>query len=115
MTLRFIIAVALASSVLVLPNSASALTMDQVAAICASHEGECSEHPILQAYVGGALDLIAMLDEETDYLGEIYCKEPSALFDVPAIIQYMGKHRVEYADRNAMLLVIRYLEEKGGC
>lgn len=115
MTLRFLLAAALAAGVLVLPNKASALTMDQVAAICAAYDGECSEHPILQAYVGGALDLIAVLDEETDYLAEIYCKEPSDLFDVPAIIQYMGKHRVEYAERNAMLLVIRYLEEKGGC
>lgn len=115
MILRFIFAIAAASTILLLPGNASALTMDQVAAICGSHEGECSENPLLQAYVGGALDLIAMLDEETDYLGEVYCEEPSTFFDVSAIIQYMGAHRVEYADRNAMLLVVRYLEEKGGC
>lgn len=115
MTPRFIAAVATVATILGIPSNGSALTMDQVAAMCASYQGECSEHPMLQAYVGGALDLIAMLDQETDYLGDVYCEEPSALFDVPAIIQYMGKNRVEYADRNAMLLVIRYLEEKGGC
>ena len=115
MTHRFTAAAAVAASLLFLPGNAAALNVEQVAAICASYPDECSEHPILQAYVGGALDLIAMLDEETDYLGEVYCKEPSALFDVPAIIKYMEQHRVEYAKRNAMLLVIRYLEEKGGC
>ncbi|MEL7187595.1 MAG: hypothetical protein AAFN50_14365, partial [Pseudomonadota bacterium] len=26
------------------------------------------------------MDLIAMLDEETEYLGEVYCTEPSTLF-----------------------------------
>lgn len=115
MALKTITATAMAASILVFPSNTSALTMDQFAAICASHQGECSEHPIVQAYVGGALDLIAMLDEQSDYLGEVYCDNPSTLFDVPAIIQYMQIHREEYADRNAMLLVIRYLEENGGC
>lgn len=115
MALKTIAATAMAASILVFPSNTSALTMDQFAAICASHPGECSEHPILQAYVGGALDLIAMLDEQSDYLGEVYCEDPSTLFDVPAIIQYMQMHREEYADKNAMLLVIRYLEENGGC
>lgn len=110
-TLSTLIAVA----VLMLPGNAAALTMDQFAAICESGKGECSSHPILQAYVGGALDLIAMLDEETDYLGKVYCETPSTLFDVPTIIGYMEAHREAYASKNAMLLVIRYLEEEGGC
>jgi hypothetical protein len=89
--------------------------MAQFSSICESAGLECSEHPVLQAYVGGALDLIAMLDEETDYLDTVYCKEPKELFDVPAIIRYMEGHQEEYADRNAMLILIRYLEEFGGC
>lgn len=108
-------ALATLSCLCVIPSNVSALTMDQVASICASHQGDCSEVPLLQAYVGGALDLIAMLDEETHYLSKVYCKPPSTLFDVPAIIKFMGMHRVEYANKNAMMLVIRYLEEKGGC
>lgn len=115
MNLRFIAAVAISTAIFIHPCSASALTMEQFTAICDAQQGECSEHPLLQAYVGGALDLIAMLDEETDYLSVVYCGEPSGLFDVPTIIRYMETHRDGYADRNAMLLVIRYFEENGGC
>ncbi len=96
-------------------KDAVALTMNQFTTICAAHAGECSEHPLLQAYVGGALDLIAMLDEETDYLQSVYCKPTSTLFDVDAIIRYMTRHAEDYAQKNAMLLLIRYLEEQGGC
>jgi len=98
-----------------MPGSASALTMNQFVSICESSGRACSEHPILNAYVGGALDLIAMLDEETDYLAEVYCKPTKELFKVPEIIRYMEKHAAEYADKNAMLVVIRYFEEQGGC
>lgn len=94
---------------------APALTAAQFSSICDSAPGECSDHPTLQAYVGGALDLLATLDEETDYLDKLYCKEPKELFDVPAIIRFMQEHREGYAKRNAMLLVVRYFEEKGGC
>ncbi len=98
-----------------MPGPASALTMTQFVSVCESSGLECSEHPLLNAYVGGALDLIAMLDEETDYLAEVYCKPTRELFDVPAIIRYMEKHGAEYADKNAMLVMIRYFEEEGGC
>lgn len=98
-----------------LPVSSHALTMGDFSSICDSYEGECSTIPFLQAYVGGALDLIAMLDEETDYLDQVYCREASEFFDVPKIIRYMLANKDGYRDKNAMLLVIRYLEEKGGC
>ncbi len=100
---------------LLMCGPASALTMNQFSQICGTAEVECSEHPILRAYVGGALDIIAVLDEESDYLGELYCKDPTDLFDVPSIIRYMQTHQEAYATRNAMLLVVQYLEEKGGC
>lgn len=96
-------------------TNALALTMGQFSSICDSASAKCSEHPILQAYVGGALDLLATLDEETDYLDSLYCKEQKELFDVSAIIRFMHTHREEYASRNAMQLVVRYFEENGGC
>lgn len=96
-------------------NSANALTTEQFIAICASADVQCGEHPLLNAYVGGALDLISVLDEETEYLGEVYCRQPTELFDVPAIIRYMERHSAEYANQNAMFLLIRYFEEFGGC
>ena len=109
--------VSLAATLMValLPAKSHALSMGQVSSICDSYEGECAEMPFLQAYVGGALDLVAMLDEETDYLDKIYCREASDFFDVPEIIRFMLANKEGYRDKNAMLLVIRYLEEKGGC
>lgn len=95
--------------------SAAALTMEQFSSICKSSPGECSDHPILQAYVGGALDLLATLDEQTDYLDKVYCKEPKELFDVPAIIRFMEQRSEQHATENAMLVLVRYFEEHGGC
>lgn len=97
------------------PAIASALTMEQVSRICDSASENCSDHPVLQAYVGGALDLLATLDEDTRYLDKLYCKDPKEIFDVPTIIRFMQSHDDEYATRNAMLLVVRYFEGNGGC
>lgn len=112
---RFLTLLAVAAGSSLMCTKASALTMDQFIKICESAQVECSEVPILQGYVGGALDLIAMLDEETEYLAEVYCKPTSELFDVSTIIRYMKEHRAQFADKNAMLVLIRYLEEEGGC
>lgn len=97
------------------PNNAFSLTMSQFMEICESSTASCEELPILNAYVGGALDVIAVLDEESSYLKQLYCREPSSLFDVKAIIGFMQAHHPDYADKNAMLLVVRYLQENGGC
>ena len=115
MNLRSLTTNALLIASFAISGSAAALTMNQFVTICESADVPCSEHPILNAYVGGALDLIAMLDEETGYLAEIYCRSPKEFFDVPVIIRYMERHQAEYADKNAMLVLIRYLEEHGGC
>ena len=107
--------IAAAAALLVLCTNASALTMNQFVAICDSSEAKCRDQPLLQTYVGGALDLIAVLDEETDYLTTVYCEKPEMLFKVPEIIDYMLMNKEHYADRNAMLLVVKYLEENSGC
>ena len=96
-------------------TSSTALTMKQVSDMCDSSPGECRDHPIIRAYVGGALDLLATLDERTDYLGKVYCKKQKELFDVPAIISFMELRREQYASDNAMLVLVRYFEEHGGC
>ncbi len=93
----------------------TALTMNLVSDICHSSPGKCSDNPIIRAYVGGALDLIATLNERTDYLKKVYCKEPKELFDVPTIIRYMEQRSKQYAKDNAMLVLVRYFEEHGGC
>jgi hypothetical protein len=111
---RFLIAALVIVSPLQAP-SASALTMKQFADICQGAYEACSNNQALQAYVGGALDLLATLDERTDYLGKVYCKAPKELFDVPSIIRFMLERREEYATDNAMLVFVRYFEERGGC
>jgi len=93
----------------------TALTMKQVSDICHSSSGECSDHPIIRAYIGGALDLLATLDEQTNYLGKVYCKKPKELFDVPVIIRFMERRSEQYATDNAMLVLVRYFEKHGGC
>ena len=100
---------------LLLSSQASALTMSEFKAICESSTTECKEYPILQAYVGGALDVVAVLAEETKYLDKLYCESHSTLFDVKRIIPFMEQHQEEYASKNAMLVLIKYLEEQGGC
>lgn len=96
-------------------NSASALTATQFQSICAASKSPCSDNPVIQAYVGGSLDLLAVLTEETVYLERIYCEDASSLFDVAKIIEYIQTHHQEYAEKNAMLLVVRYFEKHGEC
>lgn len=95
--------------------SASALTMKQVFDICHSSSSECSNHPMIQSYIGQAFDLLATLNEQMDYLGKMCCKKTKELFDVPAIIRFMELRSEQYATDNAMLVLVRYFEEHGGC
>ncbi len=94
---------------------ANALTMRQFSQICASVPNDCDNHPIIRAYVGGALDLLATLDEKTDYLARIYCREPAEIFDVSAIIQFMKDKDEQFAAENAMLVFLQYFRKHGGC
>jgi len=95
-------------------NSASSLTIGQLQSICASASHQCSENQALQTYVGGALDLIATLDE-ANHLKESVCKNKKTLLKVPEIIHFMEENRTEPASKNAMFLLILYLEKNGGC
>ncbi|MEM1434284.1 MAG: hypothetical protein AAGG11_09540 [Pseudomonadota bacterium] len=100
---------------LLLSLDASALTIEGFRAICAANDVTCEQIPVLQAYVGGALDMIATLDERTEYLGTVYCRTPKQLFDVPAIIRHVETAAAPDSDVNAMTLVVDYLVRNGGC
>ncbi|WP_438863995.1 hypothetical protein [Neptunicella sp.] len=95
--------------------NAAALTAEQFNQICQSTPGDCSNNGTLQAYVGGALDLLATLNEQTNYLDKLYCKQSKQLFDVAAIIGFIQTHSNESQQQNAMLLMVRYFEQNGGC
>ena len=112
-TLHILTLLVAASTFAALP--ANAMKTEEFLRICESIPGECSESPYIQAYVGGALDFVAVLDEESDYLSQIYCEDPRSFFDVPAIIRFMESNGAGHEQNNAMLLVLRYLEEHGGC
>ncbi|GAA6138356.1 hypothetical protein NBRC116583_21030 [Arenicella sp. 4NH20-0111] len=96
-------------------NSSFALTAQEFHSICGSSNQPCNQNGILQAYIGGALDAIAVLDEQTDYLDSIYCKPPKQLFSVEKIIVYINENSHKHPDRNAMILLVDYLEKNGGC
>lgn len=96
-------------------NDVKALTVDEFRAICEISKQECTKHPILQAYVGGGLDLIATLDERTNYLDTPYCKSTKELFDVAKVINYiLNTEQIKRTD-NAMLSLVHYFEKNGGC
>ncbi|MEM1229764.1 MAG: hypothetical protein AAGI15_04445 [Pseudomonadota bacterium] len=102
-------------TLLLVPVAAQALSLAQLKQICRQAGSDCAQLPMAQAYVGGALDLVAMLDEETEYLGPLYCRAPQDLFDVPAIIGHLLELDASWQEKNAMLGVIDYLERNGGC
>ena len=111
------LSILLLSLALVLPitQPAHAMKISEFAQICGSAPMPCHEIPFIQAYVGGALDLLAALDEDTEYLAPIYCVPAKELFNTTKIIQFMEAHQNENPSRNAMMLVIQFMEEQGGC
>ena len=46
---------------------------------------------------------------------KLYCKTPKELFDAPTIIRFMEQRSEQHASDNAMLVLIQYMEERGGC
>ena len=97
------------------PLAASALTVNELLDACDASQQPCQTIPWAQAYLGGGFDLIASLQEQTAHLTPIYCDAPRQVFDVPAVFAYLESHRDEAGDKNAMLMFVRYLEERGGC
>ena len=94
---------------------AQALRVSQFMAICQEAGMPCKDVPILNAYIGGGLDLIAGLHEDTDYVRPIYCKDTKQLFDVAAIIGFIEKNHDGNEDKNTMLLLVKFLETYGDC
>lgn len=97
-------------------NPAHSLTMEQFSDICAQHSGDCHDLPLINAYIGGAMDLIATLDERTDYLPtKIYCADPREIFNAEDIVAFMLRNDQNLSSENAMISFIQYFEVNGGC
>lgn len=101
--------------ILMYSGNAFSLTIQQFSELCHSSDGQCSANPAINAYIGGAVDLLATLQERTDYIEKLYCKESAHLFDVPTIIAFMERQAGIADQANAMLLFIEYFEQNGGC
>ncbi|EPJ49351.1 MAG: hypothetical protein OFPI_25240 [Osedax symbiont Rs2] len=98
-----------------IPVNAQALTMKQFMQICHSAKSKCSQHPVLNAYIGGSLDLFAALQEQNLFKTKDFCANARPHFNVPAIIDHMEKNQAAYANKNAMLSLVSYFKKKGGC
>ncbi|MFT7559813.1 MAG: hypothetical protein ACI93R_001728 [Flavobacteriales bacterium] len=96
-------------------HSITALRMNQFSELCHSSLGECSDKPIVQTYVGGDLDILTVLEEQTGFLGPVYRKESERLFDVLVVIRFIAQRSEQYATSNGMLALVRYDEQQGGC
>ena len=96
--------------------SAHSLTVKEFSNICNQYSGDCHELPIVNAYIGGAMDLIATLDEKTDYFPtKIYCTDPREIFDGKEIVDFILTNDHVLPAENAMLSFIKYFEINGGC
>ena len=99
-------------------EAAFAITVQEFKLICNASNTEkisCDEHPMINAYIGGGLDLVASLDEGTKYLGKLYCEQPETLFDVKTIIRFIERSKQEYDNQNAMFRLVAYLEQHSNC
>ena len=108
-------ALLLSASIWLASSPAQALTTEGFFQICDAGKVPCKAHQLLNAYLGGALDLVATLDEAGVFRRPLYCVSPEEVFDMEEIINFMHAHKDEYADRNAMWPVIRYFQQHGRC
>jgi hypothetical protein len=76
---------------------------------------QCHDLVPVQAYVGGALDAIGLLQAEQQFVKPLFCKKPQDLFQLPAIIDFMNANAKPDDKRNAIVLVVEYLAVNGGC
>jgi hypothetical protein len=75
----------LATSLITPACNVTALTMKQVSDICHPSYGEYRDHLIIQPYVGGVLDLLAPLDEQTDYARKCIVRSQKRHFGLPRV------------------------------
>lgn len=94
-----------------------ALTTQQLLDACAANNKPCHELPFANAYVGGALDLLGSLKDSGKLNMSFSCTSTAELFNVKRIFRYIEEQHShsadKFADKNAMLLVIKYMEERG--
>jgi hypothetical protein len=105
-----------AFSIFLVSNAANALSVSQFSQLCSQAKPQkCHEVPLVRAYVGGALDMVASLQESKALATDLVCRPPEDLFEVEQIITYMEKNASEDNKQNAMYLVINYIQKHGGC
>lgn len=91
----------------------SALTTKELLKVCSLKNQPCYTLPFANAYIGGALDLLGKLQENEQLNIQFSCTSPNKLFKVKRILDYIEENQHFYAYKNAMTLVIKYMEEEG--
>lgn len=98
-------------------SSSSALTTKELLKVCGLKNQPCHTLPFANAYIGGALDLLGTLQENEQLNLQFSCASPNKLFKVKRILDYIEENQISnenqrfYEDKNAMTLVIKYMEE----
>lgn len=96
-------------------SSAHSLTVQEVQSICSQQTTLCADNLVIQAYIGGGLDMLASLYEHEVLHGVRFCKSPQALFDVTNIINFLLTLEGGARAQNAMRQVTTYLQGESGC
>lgn len=93
-------------------GQSSALTTKELLNVCYLNSQPCHALPFANAYIGGALDLLGALNENELLNIELSCASSTQIFNVKRILKYMEANQNTYEDKNAMLLLIKYLKEE---
>jgi len=92
-----------------------ALTLAQFNAICADQPVPCTQHPALHAYIGGAIDLLVAMRQNSDYLSPMTCALTPQHLDVNTIITFMTEYEPQSPERDAMAVLLEYLQAELPC
>ena len=103
-------------ALLALAGRAQALRTGEFLALCGDVLAACAEQPVVQLYLGGALDALALVNETASARKQpLYCLPERQLFDMSRIVAHVVANRRKFEDKNAMTGVIDYLRAYGGC
>jgi len=95
-------------------STAKALDVEQFNQLCDLKQQSRSQ--LCNVYLGGALDAIAVLNDEAKAnYKPLYCVHESEVFDMDKIIQFVQSQPSAMRNKNAILPVVEFLKRHGEC
>ncbi len=92
-----------------------ALTTWEFLQLCDDTAGACAEQPVVQLYLGGAMDALAVVNETALQKRPLYCLPERQLFDMHRIFAHIAENQQRFRQRNVMHAMLDYLRLHGGC